>query len=196
MHFKSIYIIVALATIFCSCNSTYTPKPRGYFAIPLPEKKYTTFTQAGYPYSFEYPTYAKVEKDSLFFGEKTENEWWINISFQQFDAKLHISYKELAKNNLNKLVEDAFKMAQKHSVKASAINEELVHTANNVHGVVFTVGGDVATENQFFLTDSSKHFLRGALYFNATPNADSILPIQKFLVTDVKHMINTLRWRN
>ena len=71
-----------------------------------------------------------------------------------------------------------------------------MHTANGVSGVFFKVGGNAATAKQFFLTDTTKNFLRGALYFNVTPNADSLKPVQDFLQKDIDHMINTFRWKN
>ena len=179
-----------------SCNSSYTPKPRGYYKIKLPEKKYQVFEEAGYPYSFEYPVYAKVVKDSTFFGEATENPWWINVDFPQFNGRIYVSYKEIGKNKFDTLIKHAFALTGKHTSKAYSIDDSLVTTPNHVHGVFFTVGGDVATANQFFLSDSTKHFLRGALYFDATPNADSLGIVNKFLVEDMKHLINTFKWRN
>ncbi len=178
-----------------ACNSPFTPKPKGFFKIGMPEKQYRVFDEAGYPYSFEYPVYGSVVKDTSFFGEAPENPWWINIGFPQFEGKLYISYKEVGEYSLNKLVNDAFTLTNKHTMKAYAINDSLFTTANGVHGVFFTVEGNVATANQFFLTDSTKHFLRGALYFDATPNQDSLLPVQNFLMEDVKHLINTFRWK-
>ena len=178
-----------------SCNSDYTPKPRGYFKIPFPEKEYQLFNQPGYPYAFEYPVYAKVVKDSSFFGEATENPWWINIEFPQFGGRVYVSYKEIGENKFDKLINDAFTMTNKHTLKAYSIDDSLITTPNNVHGVFFKVGGNVATANQFFLTDSTQHFLRGALYFDATPNEDSLGIVNRFLIEDVKHMINTFRWK-
>lgn len=193
----SVFLIFVLLTVLqTSCNSDYTPKPRGYFKITFPEKKYRLFDQVGYPYSFEYPVYANVVKDSSFFGEATENPWWINIDFPQFNGKLHISYKEANKYKFDKLVEDAFKMTNKHTSKAYSIDDSIMTTPNGIHGVFFRVGGDVATANQFFLTDSSRHFLRGALYFDATPNEDSLGIVNRFLIEDVKHMVNTLKWKD
>ena len=90
---------------------------------------------------------------------------------------------------------DAFNLTNKHSIKASYIDDSVINTLNNVHGMFFRVEGDVATANQFFLTDSTKNFLRGALYFDATPNADSLRPVNDFLVQDMKHLINTFRWK-
>ena len=184
------------ALYFMACNSVYTPKPTGYYKINFPEKKYQTFNTANYPYSFEYPTYAEVVKDSTFFGGATENPWWININFPQFNSKIYISYKEIGKNSFDTLVTDAFKLTGKHAQKAYSIDDSAFATLNGVHGIYFNVGGEVATANQFFLTDSTKHFLRGALYFDATPNEDSLSIVNRFIVADLKHMINTFRWTN
>jgi gliding motility-associated lipoprotein GldD len=181
--------------VLSSCNSDYTPKPRGYFKIQFPKKEYQLFDQPGYPYSFEFPVYAKVVKDSSFFGGATENPWWINLDFPQFNGRVYVSYKEIGKNKFDKLINDAFTMTNKHTMKAYSIDDSLINTPNNVHGVFFKVGGEVATANQFFLTDSTKHFLRGALYFDATPNEDSLGIVNRFLIEDVRHMINTFKWR-
>ena len=186
-------LFIALACI--ACNSDFTPKPKGYFKINFPEKKYQVFDKPGYPYAFEYPVYANVVKDSSFFGESTENPWWINIDFPQFEGKVHISYKEIGPNKFDKLVNDAFTMTNKHTLKAYSIEDSLLVNPNNVHGVFFKVGGNVATANQFFLTDTTRHFLRGALYFDATPNEDSLGVVNQFVLEDVKHLINTFRWK-
>ncbi len=178
-----------------SCNSPFTPKPKGYFKIGMPEKQYKTFDEPGYPYTFEYPVYGSVIKDTSFFGETPENPWWVNVEFPEFSGKIYVSYKEVKKYKLEKLIGDAFNMTNKHSMKAYAINDSLISTPNKVHGVFFKVEGDVATANQFFLTDSTEHFLRGALYFDATPNQDSLKPVNDFLVEDMKHLINTFKWK-
>ena len=188
-------ILTFSIVVITACNSEYTPKPKGYYKIDFPEKKYQEFDQPGYPYAFEYPQYAKVIKDSSFFGEATENPWWINIDFPQFGGTVHVSYKTIGSNKFDKLVKDAFTMTNKHTLKAYSIDDSLITTPNNVHGVFFKVGGNVATANQFFLTDSTKHFLRGALYFDATPNEDSLAIVNAFVLDDMKHLINTFRWK-
>jgi len=189
-------LFIGIVSYFITaCNSPYTPKPKGYFKINFPEKKYQTFDVAGYPYTFEYPVYAQVLKDSTFFNAQAENPWWINIDFPQFNGRIYISYKAIGANQLDKLVNDAFKLTNKHTTKASSIDEMLINTPNNIYGVFFNVGGDVATANQFFVTDSSRHFLRGALYFDATPNQDSLGIVNDYLVKDMQHLINTFKWR-
>ena len=185
---KGLFVFYGIALIFlaASCNSNFTAKPQGYFV----------FNQPGYPYTFEYPVYAKVLKDSTFFGGTTENPWWINIEFPEFSGRIYVSYKEIGKNNFDTLIKHAYILTGKHSSKAYSIDDSLINTSNNIHGMFFSVGGDVATSNQFYLTDSSKHFLRGALYFDATPNADSLGIVNQFLLQDMKHLINTFKWRN
>lgn len=187
------YFIILLLS---SCNSDPVPKPKGYFKIDLPQKQYVLFNAPGYPYTFEYPVYSKVIKDSTFFDEKPENEFWINLDFPGFDGRLHLSYKEIGKNKFSQLVDDAFKMTSKHTLKASSIDEIPVKGNDGVTGFIFNVGGNAATGKQFFVTDSTRHFLRGALYFNSTPNYDSIQPVEQFLYADMKHLIETLRWKN
>ncbi len=181
--------------LLASCNSTFVPKPRGYFNIPLPQHQYQVFDQPGFPYSFEIPVYSKVVQDTTFFEAKPENPWWINIDFPQFNSRIYVSYKDLANNDFGKMVNDAFKMTYKHTTKATSINDSLMQTPNGLHGVYFTVGGNAATGKQFFLTDSIKHFLRGALYFDTTPNEDSLAPVSNFLQQDLQHLINTFKWK-
>ena len=180
-----------------SCNSNYTvAKKKGYFKIDFPEKKYQLFDQPGYPYRFEYPAYSNLVKDTTFFEVEPENPWWVNIDIPQFSARIHLSYKEIGKNKFDSLVNDAFKMSYKqHTYIATGIEPEEVVTANNIHGIYFTLSGNTATANQFFLTDSTKHFLRGALYFDATPNADSLGIVNEFLKKDLLQLINTLQWK-
>ena len=189
LSFISQLSTVIFLLLLLSCNSTYVPKPAGYFSIPLPKKEYKTFDEASYPYSFEYPVYARVVKDTSFFDSIPENPYWINVDFPQFAGRIYISYKAIGKYKLTTLVNDAYNMTNKHTTKASGISDSLMNTANGVHGIFFNVEGDVATANQFFLTDSTKHFLRGALYFDATPNEDSLRPVNEFLVADMKHLI-------
>ena len=195
-----LFIAVSLSLIsiwLFSCNTNYTiNKKRGFFKIDFPEKKYRLYDQPGYPYTFEYPVYANVVKDSTFFESKAENDWWINLDFPQFAGRVFISYKEIGKNKFDSLLNDAFTLSYKqHTYKASSIEPQTFRTPNNIDGVYFSLTGNTATANQFFLTDSVKHFLRGALYFDATPNEDSLSVVNNFLKMDLQHLINTLKWR-
>src|SRR5204862_6028788 len=195
-HLLKSLSLICLIVLF-GCNSDYTVgKKRGYFKIEFPEKSYQKFDQPGYPYTFEYPVYSIIVKDTTFFENKPENPWWINIDFPQFAARVYVSYKEIGKNKFDSLVNDAFQLSYKqHTYKASAIEDSEIVTPNEIHGMYFTLMGNTATANQLFLTDSTKHFMRGALYFAATPNEDSIGIVNDFLKKDLFHLINSLRWK-
>lgn len=192
---KPIALLSLIALIVISCNSEFTPKRRGYFRIDFPKHEYQTFDQPGYPYTFEYPVYANVVKDTTFFDANPENPYWINIEFPRFRGKVYISYKDVTGNEFSKLVNDAYTMTYKHTPKATEITDSAMRTSNGLQGVFFHVGGNAATAKQFFLSDSSKHFLRGALYFDTTPNEDSLSVVNDFLQEDLKHLINTLKWK-
>ncbi len=199
VNYKKITVplFILIFTLFISCNDeNYIPKPRGYFKIDFPKREYQTFNEKTYPYSFDYPIYAEIVKDTTFFDQKTENPWWINIDFKTLGGKLYISYKEInSKNNLASLLEDSYQMTHFHTKKADYINEPKFHTKNNVHGLYYDVGGNAASAFQFYATDSVKHFIRGALYFDVTPNADSLKPINQFLREDIVHIVNSLKWK-
>jgi gliding motility-associated lipoprotein GldD len=192
------FLLLCLSLSWVGCNSDYTVgKKRGYFKIDFPEKKYQAFDQPGYPYTFEYPDYARVSKDSTYFGERAE-DWWINIEMPRFGGRIHVSYKPINQHNrFDSLVDDGYKMAyRQHINMATGIRDSVFKTPQGVEGIYFDLGGNTATANQFFVTDSVKHFLRGALYFDATPNADSLGIVNDYLKKDLLHLINTLRWRN
>ena len=198
-----------------SCNSNYTSKKEGYFKIDFPKKQYTTFNEPGYPYTFEYPVYARIAKDSSYFAEGAKNPYWINIEFPSFNGTIFISYKKIGGtsvykvknhdgityrdsvgvNDFHKMIDDSYNLTYKNDVKAYSIEDSVMHTPNDITGIFFKVSGNVATAKQFFLTDTTHHFLRGALYFDATPNEDSLRPVNAFLQQDMKHLINTLKWK-
>jgi gliding motility-associated lipoprotein GldD len=190
---KSAVFLLCLMAV--ACNSDYTIRQKGYFRIDFPERAYQTFEREGFPYTFEYPVYATVTQDTTFFEDEPENPYWVNIDFPSLNGKIYISYKDVRRNDFDKLVDDAFKLTYKHSTRATAIKDSLMQTPNGVTGIFFRVGGNAATAKQFFLTDSTRHFLRGALYFDATPNADSLGIVNDFLEVDMKRLINTLRWK-
>lgn len=203
---------ISILVFFCSCNSDYTTKEKGYFKIELPPHSYVKFDRPGFPYTFEYPAYGRITQDSGYFQDDPDNPYWINVDFPRFNARIYLSYKTIGGrsvykiktgkgyrdsigiNDFDAMVTDAFKLTYKNDIKANAINEVAVQTPNNASGMIFYLGGSVATANQFYLTDSTRHFLRGALYFNATPNEDSLKPVSDFLQEDVRHLINTVRW--
>jgi len=193
-HFSINHIILLVLSplVFFACQSNYVPKPHGYYRIDFPEKEYRIFDTA-FPYTFEYPVYAKIVRDS----SRGAEPYWINIVYNPYHAQLHISYKIINKN-LAIYLNDSHTLVNKHIQKANAISQrEYIDTVENVFGLVYEISGtDAASTYQFYLTDSTKNFVRGALYFDLVPNNDSLAPVIAFLKKDVEHMITTFRWKD
>ncbi len=192
---KLIAFIPVLVTLLSACNfsnDNYSPKPRGFFRIKFPEKTYQNYN-GPCPYTFQYPGYAKVVNDSA----KDAKPCWLNIDFPRFNGKLHLSYHPVtSKKIFNQLVEDARTFAFKHTVKATSIDEgRIAYPGKKVYGIYYTIEGNTASSVQFFLTDSTNHYLRGALYFNEAPRIDSIRPVLDFVKKDIDVMIRSFRWK-
>jgi gliding motility-associated lipoprotein GldD len=152
-------------------------------------------------------------QDSTYFDSTPENNYWVNIDFPTLNARVFLSYKiiggkaiykikqqsggykdSIGINQFDRMVNDAFTLTNKNEAVATSIKDSVFRTANGVSGVFFKVGGNAATALQFFVSDTTKNFLRGALYFDATPNADSLKPVQDFLHKDIEHLISTFKW--
>lgn len=183
-------ILSVIFTTLIGCNSNPIPKSRGYFRLDFPEKKYQPFDST-FPYKFAYPIYGKIVKDTQVGAEK----YWINIDFPKYKAKIHISYKTV-NGNIDNLIEDIRTLAYKHTIKADAINEKVfTNNEKKVYGILYDIRGNAASSFQFYVTDSVKHFLRGALYFNVHPNKDSLSPAVDFFGKDMIHLIESLEWK-
>lgn len=184
-------VVTALALLLwlVSCREQPVPKPYGYFRIAFPEKKYLP-SAPGYPYRFEIPHYASMRRDSSQGAEPG----WANIRIPGHKAEIHLSYKQVH-HNLGTYTEESRRMAYDHTVKASAIEEQsFTHPAARVFGTIYYIRGNAASPLQFYLTDSSRHFLRGSLYIRATPNIDSLQPVIAFLEADAVRLMETLEW--
>ncbi|MGB9745605.1 MAG: gliding motility lipoprotein GldD [Bacteroidales bacterium] len=189
---RSVFLLlIPLLVMSQGCRKHFTPKPRGYFRIDLPEKQYRMY-RSDCPFSFEFPVYASVVPDK----DKDAEPCWLNIQFEQLHATIHLSYKQIRKN-LPELTEDARSFVYKHTIKADAIGEtQLTYPERKVYGILYDIEGNAASSVQFFLTDSTRHFIRGALYFSTTPNADSLGPVIRFIREDIIHLTSTFQWLN
>ena len=189
---KQLYITLIVTAALASCKEGYTPKPRAFFRIDLPEKAYVLFDDRVSPYTYEIPVYAEV------VPYETEGEkFWANINFPSLNATINMSYKSLRQAALRDLVADAMTFVDKHQGKAMRIRElAFDDQTNRVFGMLFDIGGvGVASTYQFYLTDSNRHFVRGALYFEGAPNNDSLAPVVEFLKFDMDRLIETFTWR-
>lgn len=177
--------------LFVSCEEHYTPKPRGYFRIDLPKHSYKEFNPNSCPFYYNYASSAKILRDRT----KNTEPCWMNIYYPSYESTIHVSYKKI-NDNIDEYIEDARSLVYKHTVKASDIQEKLVvNDSVNVYGLVYELEGNTASSLQFYLTDSTQHFVRGALYFNSVPNPDSIAPVQAHIREDVLELIESFRWK-
>ncbi|HVV54343.1 MAG TPA: hypothetical protein VHC47_03405 [Mucilaginibacter sp.] len=190
--------VIASVVVACSHDHDYSPKPRGFFRIYYPKKEYRLFDSI-YPFTFIYPKYAYIEKDMHPLpDEKLLNmKYLFNMQFPQFNGTLHLSYESItSKQVFDELIEDARTFAFKHTVKATAIDQGIIRNPEHkIYGIYYTIDGNAASSLQFFVTDSVKNYLRGALYFNTVPRLDSIQPVLNFVKKDIDTMIKTFRWK-
>ena len=191
MKEKGFYILSILALLLLSCSRPVAPKPYGYYRITLPEHSYQLFEQNSYPYSFLYSSSATIQPVQY------ENErYWINIVYPTLNASIHCSYKPV-RGNLRQLTDDAWEFVFNHAIKASAIPEHAYENPEaRTYGIFCELKGNTASPMQFFLTDSTRHFFRGAVYFNCVPNQDSLAPVIEYMQEDVLNLIETLRWNS
>ncbi len=198
MNLKSISIALCflfLLSIIACEEPVFTPKPRGFPRVEYPTKAYQSFDKNYCQFTFEYPKYAEIVQDTSFFNEKPANNCWFEVYVPQFDAHIHCSYYPITKENpFDKLYNDAFVLADKHNIKADYIDQIRIEKKKGISGFLFDIQGPAASPFQFFLTDSTKHFMRGALYFKTASRPDSLRPVADFMKADIMQMINTFEW--
>ncbi len=183
-------IFIFTITLFLSCGDVSIPKPYGYFRVDLPKHSYRFIDTLNLPYRFDMP------KNAYLIERKTEGEnYWIDLYYPQLNASIYCSYMQID-NNLIEMLEDSRKIVYKHSIRADGIGEKVFENKqNNVHGILYDLKGNTASSIQFLLTDSTKHFFRGALYFNNVPNKDSIAPMSEYIREDVIRIMESFEWK-
>ena len=190
-----LYIVCIASFLYTGCNDsnqTYTPKPKGYNRIDLPEHSYQQLPDS-FPYSFEYSKHARILPDTSWIAEP----YWINIYYPELVANVQLTYKPIngRPENLKEYFRDAYKLTSKHQIKAYSIEEGIIKTPSGKTAVVNELTGEVPSQFQFFTTDSTQNFLRGALYFRTSTQNDSLAPVIEYVKKDIIHMLNTLEWK-
>jgi gliding motility-associated lipoprotein GldD len=174
--------------IFVSCSeeeADYYPKPRGYLRMDYPERQFSTYADSC-PFKFEIPDYFNILTKT---GSCNKD-----VLISRFNATLFLTYLPVD-SNLVSNIEYSRKLAYDHNIRADAIEEsQLVDAERKVYGLRYNISGDAASQYQFYLTDSTTHFVRGALYFNSAPNYDSLRPSLEYVIEDIDHLIETLEW--
>jgi len=187
-----LFLVLAL-WVAGACQQAKVPKPKGYFRIDFPQHEYQPYSSLGCPFTFEYPNYAAIIIDSSI----TPQPCWLDIYYPEYHARVHLSYLPIKQSGqLENLLDEARKLAFSHSQKATGIREESFDVrSHQVYGTWYEIHGDVASALQFVATDSTKHYFRGALYFDESSRRDSIQPVIDFIAKDMRHLLSTLRWQ-
>ncbi|MBC7893354.1 MAG: gliding motility lipoprotein GldD [Sphingobacteriaceae bacterium] len=193
------FLLLLTACLCFRCAPTsenpddYTPKPKGYNRIDLPPVAYQSLTEK-HPYFFEYSKSAVIRPDT-FRGALPH---WIFIQYPQFHANVQLTYHPVLgdREKLSHLIADAYKLSFGHQKKAYSIRDGVVKLRNGKRASVIELTGEVPSQVQFYVTDSTKHYLRGALYFQTATANDSLAPVIDYVKKDILHLLNTLEWRN
>lgn len=182
--------LLLLLCFLWGCQEKYTPKPYGYFRIDFPEKGYTALNDS-FPYRFEIAKDALLEADR----DKDAEAFWINLTYPSYNAKIHLSYKKInTDTTLAHFLNDCHHLAYTHTIKAESINEKYFRR-DNTFGLIYFIEGNTASSTQFFITDSTRNFIRGALYFKQHPAPDSLAPIIQYLRQDIVHLMETTNFK-
>ena len=190
-----LFLLIFLLGSSCE-RAVVLPKPRAYPKVAYPKRGYQTYTEQGCAFQFEYPTYARIERDSTHREDPSYNNCWLDVYLPEFDCRLYCSYYRIGSGKtFEELKADAFEMADWHNKKANYIEERRIQRGADIEGMAFRIEGPAATPFEFYLTDNTTHFFRGALYFNTEINTDSLAPLYDFVLQDIAHLIGTFEWR-
>ena len=185
MRVRILLIFSGSFILTIACEKFYQPKPMARLSLKYPQPKYIQAPDS-FLFSFEYNKISDLKN-----GSKSAPD----LYYPKMKATLYMSYIPV-NDNIDSLLNDAYQLPAKHMIKADEIPEKVFIDENQkVYGTLFSVLGNAASQLQFFLTDSTKHFLVGSLYFYTRPNYDSIMPAAKYVERDVIYLMESLKWR-
>lgn len=179
-------VLVSFAAV--SCKEDTVPKPKSHLRLDYPMAKYKAFAMSGGSCGYEFDV-------NEFSTVKTKGDCSMEIQYPKMKATVYLNYKNV-NGNIEQLLRDAQKLTYEHVIKADDIAEQpFMNPDNKAYGMFYQVGGNAATNAQFYVTDSTKHFLVGSVYFYAKPNYDSILPAAAYIKNDMRKIMETVKWK-
>ncbi len=196
---KNIPIALLITIVLFACRTkradeqpSFSPKPKGYNRIELPAHAYQPLEQ-GHPYSFEYSKYAVIKADTF----QNAQPHWIFVDYPAYKANVQFTYYpvQASKQRLQNMINDAHQLTAKHQIRAYGIQERIYTSPSGKKATIFELEGEVPSQVQFYMTDSTKHFLRAALYFQTATANDSLTPVIQYIRKDMLHMIDTMQWK-
>lgn len=183
--FKKIVLFFIVSLLF-SCTQETQPKPYGELRLEYPKAQYKTFEACAY--GFEFSDFSKIHD--------AKKPCWYYIDYPKMKAKVFITYFPI-KNDFELHVKESEKMVYEHTIKASSIDtKSFNYPDRKVYGNFYELKGQTASNIQFYITDSTRHYVTGNLYFNTRPKPDSLAPAVKYIKNDLLHMIDTFHWKN
>jgi len=194
IYYSILFIFIGLLT---NCEQNTIPKPKAFLRLEYPEAIYKRENIEKMPFTFERNALGKELKTKILKSKSASIG--INIVYPQLKGTIYLTYKKINQNktSLYNFLRDAQNFTQGHTLKADEIIEQpFEDKKRNVYGMLYEVGGNAASQSQFYVTDSLNHFITGSLYFYIKPNYDSILPAAHYLKKDIKHIMETLRWKS
>ena len=196
VHFLRV-LFLWICTLVC-CTSCFhkkevaAPKPTGYFRIDLPGHAYQKMDTI-LPFTFEKSIYSQV-----IINKQKDGSYWIDLNYPKFNATFKFTYFPLKTvDSLRNLLVREDKMVKFHYQMADDVEYSIIKDPDaKLWGQIYDISGkEVATPFQFWMTDSAHNFLRATLYFNFTPNNDSLQPVIQYLRQDAMHFVNTFSWK-
>ena len=193
------FLILPFLFLGCGEEVPPVPKPRSYPRVAYPERAYVPL-QADYcNFTFDRPASATVVQETNFFDEAPADPCWFDLRLAPaLNGSIHFSYYPIESyTQWEELRDEAFELVGVHNQRASNIEEIVIHRDDaDVHGIAFDIAGPAASPYQFFLTDTSRHFLRGALYFDTKVDPDSLAPVVSYVKEDIGRIVKSLRWND
>lgn len=178
-------LLTGAGLLFTACKGDVVPKPKAHLRLDYPKPEYMPFMD-GCAFTFDVNQRVTITK---------KGECGFDITYPNMKGTIYIDYKPV-NNNIDVLLRDAQKLTYEHVVKADDIQEQpFVNPRDKVYGMFYEVGGNAATNAQFYLTDSTRHFVVGSVYFYTKPNFDSILPAASYIKNDMRKIMETLQWK-
>lgn len=192
---KPFSILLIFIITLNSCEETYLPKQKGFIRHYLPSNEYVNHKTITKNDTIS----SKVSKYTIVLPKKSNIESIVyeDIFYPQLNAKIHLTYYKLKESEfkVKDLIEGARTYVYDHSVKSSGIKEtSFLNDDNKTTGMIYDIQGNAASNFQFYLTDNTENFVRGALYFNNRPNADSLAPYLKFIRKDMDTLLNSFEF--
>ena len=188
-------LIVGAAAVLSACGDNgETPKPQAYLRIDLPPHNYEVCDTAVLPFTFELSNLAEVQ-----WKKNQPRDKWFTIAYPKYKGYVFMTYKAMnGTKELRAQVDTSYKFVEGHFSYSSGIDENrFVDREHKLSGTTYHLKGqNVASTYQFWVTDSNRHFLRGALYIDCTPNNDSLAPVLEYIQDDIDHLIESIRWRD